>query len=374
MSEVNLNFSIVPVEANLLVTTNDITFTPTPIDMTMYLGGIGTPGGVTSEVQYNAGGVLGGITGATSTGTGISFASNTNIKISGGSAGQALTTDGAGNLSFSTVTTTPGGSTTQLQYNNGGSFAGIPNVTFTGGNLRLGPVGNVKITGGTNGYVLQTDGTGNLAWAAGAGGNGAVGGSNTQVQYNNAGLFAGTSAFTFDNTTNTLAVTNLVSSIVTSSQPNITSLGTLTSVTTSGNLSVSGTTSVQQAKEKLVIVGSAPTATTNFDVLSGAINYYTANMTANITLNVRGNSTTTFNSITSVGDSVTIALVTTTGVSVFLPTTFRIDSVTITPKYVGNTAPNTGLLQSAGVNAYTYTIIKTATSTYTVLGSYAGYK
>ena len=30
----------------------------------------------------------------------------------------------------------------------------------------LGDVGNVKITGGTNGYVLQTDGTGNLSWAS----------------------------------------------------------------------------------------------------------------------------------------------------------------------------------------------------------------
>jgi hypothetical protein len=47
-----------------------------------------------------------------------------------------------------------------------------PNITSTGtltsvtvsGQSNLGNVGNVKITGGTNGYVLSTDGTGNLSW------------------------------------------------------------------------------------------------------------------------------------------------------------------------------------------------------------------
>jgi hypothetical protein len=34
----------------------------------------------------------------------------------------------------------------------------------------LGDLGNVKITGGTTGQVIQTDGAGNLSWGAGAGG------------------------------------------------------------------------------------------------------------------------------------------------------------------------------------------------------------
>lgn len=40
------------------------------------------------------------------------------------------------------------------------------NVSFTGSNVSLGAVGNLKITGGTNGYFLQTDGFGTLSWAA----------------------------------------------------------------------------------------------------------------------------------------------------------------------------------------------------------------
>ncbi len=105
---------------------------------------------------------------------------------------------------------TPGGSNTQLQYNNNGSFAGIPNVTFNGSNLSLGNVANLKILGGTNGYVLTTDGTGNLTWqAGGGGGNGSPGGSNAQIQFNDAGTFGGDVGFTYNKTNDTMSVVNV---------------------------------------------------------------------------------------------------------------------------------------------------------------------
>jgi len=89
------------------------------------------------------------------------------------------------------------------------STTGLASITTlsVGATANLGAVGNVKITGGTDGYVLQTDGTGNLSWTAqtGGGGNGAVGGANTQVQFNDAGAFAGNSGFTFNKTTGILA-------------------------------------------------------------------------------------------------------------------------------------------------------------------------
>ena len=96
-----------------------------------------------------------------------------------------------------------GGNIGELQYNNGSLLAGIPTATYTSGNLALGSVANLKITGGTNGYVLQTDGAGNLDWTAmtGGGGNGSPGGSNTQIQYNDSGLFGGATGFTFNEIT-----------------------------------------------------------------------------------------------------------------------------------------------------------------------------
>jgi hypothetical protein len=40
------------------------------------------------------------------------------------------------------------------------------NVSFTGANVSLGSNSNVKLTGGSSGQYLQTDGTGNLSWQA----------------------------------------------------------------------------------------------------------------------------------------------------------------------------------------------------------------
>jgi hypothetical protein len=91
-----------------------------------------------------------------------------------------------------------------------GLFAGAGGIS-TSGNLTLGNISDLKIPGGINGYVIQTDGAGNLSWAAQTGsGNGNPGGANTQVQFNDDGLFGGSNTFTFSNTTSTLSVGNVV--------------------------------------------------------------------------------------------------------------------------------------------------------------------
>jgi hypothetical protein len=94
-----------------------------------------------------------------------------NVKISGGVANYVLSTDGASNLSWVAQTGgggngTPGGSNTQLQFNDDGSFGGIANVTWNGSNLTLGNIANVKVTGGANTDVIRTDGAGNLSFYA----------------------------------------------------------------------------------------------------------------------------------------------------------------------------------------------------------------
>lgn len=126
---------------------------------------------------------------------------------------------------------TPGGTNTQLQFNNAGYLGGIPNVTWNGNVLSLGNVTSISIAGGENGYFLQTDGAGNLTWAAGggSGGNGSPGGANTQVQFNDAGVFGGDSGFTYDKNTNTLNVENLAAGNSSDDTINVT-----------GNLSVNG--------------------------------------------------------------------------------------------------------------------------------------
>jgi len=90
-----------------------------------------------------------------------------NIIITGGTANYVLSTDGAGNLDWVAQSGgggTPGGNTTELQYNNAGSFAGMANVTYDGSNISLGDISTVKIAGGSANDFIKTDGTGNLSF------------------------------------------------------------------------------------------------------------------------------------------------------------------------------------------------------------------
>ena len=111
-----------------------------------------------------------------------------NVKISGGTNGYVLSTDGSSNLSWIAQASggasniSNGNSNVNIATANGNiTFSAVGNanimtVTGTGANIsgtlnvsgttNLGNVGNVIITGGSNGYVLSTDGAGNLSWAA----------------------------------------------------------------------------------------------------------------------------------------------------------------------------------------------------------------
>ena len=99
-----------------------------------------------------------------------------------------------------------------------GNLAVIGTANFyTSPLINLGSISNVRIGGGLNGYVIATDGTGNLTWTAqsgGGGGNGTPGGTNTQVQFNNAGDFGASSALTFNDSTKKL---NVVGDVVANS-------------------------------------------------------------------------------------------------------------------------------------------------------------
>lgn len=125
-----------------------------------------------------------------------------NVAITGGSDNYVLRTDGLGNLSWANIQSeiaNPGGSNTFVQINDNGIFGASANFTFNkdtntlavqgtanvtdavisnnaniggtaninnlvAGVSNLGPVANVHITGGANGYVLATNGSGNLTW------------------------------------------------------------------------------------------------------------------------------------------------------------------------------------------------------------------
>lgn len=119
--------------------------------------------------------------------------------------------------------------------------------------------------------------------------------------------------------------------------------------------------------EPTTLTAAAPSATTNYDVLTQSVQWYTTNAANNWTLNVRGNGSTALNSVMSIGQSVTLVLVTTQGASPFFQSAMTIDGGAVTPKWQGGTAPSAG--DASSLDVYTFTIIKTASATFTVLAS-----
>jgi hypothetical protein len=178
----------------------------------------------------------------------LNAASTANVIIGGGVANYVLSTDGAGNTSWVAQTGggTPGGANTQVQFNDEGSFGAEANFTYNkatdvltadhfsgeGGNLSniqgANVSGEVSFAATANAVALaNVAGAGNIA-SVNLDGNVAnvlrgdgtfspdtaatPGGSNTQVQYNDNGSFAGEANFTYDSATGNLTAPNIIAS------------------------------------------------------------------------------------------------------------------------------------------------------------------
>jgi hypothetical protein len=115
------------------------------------------------------------------------------------------------------------------------------------------------------------------------------------------------------------------------------------------------------------ITAAAPSATTNYDVITQVVQYYTTDATANFTLNFRGNSSISLASYMSVGQSVEVVLLVTNGATPYYPNAFQIDGSAVTPKWITGVAPIAGNANS--VDVYTFTIVETAAATFTVFAT-----
>jgi hypothetical protein len=163
--------------------------------------------------------------------------------------------------------------------------------------------------------------------------------------------------------------------------------GSFTTITTTGNATIGGNSTiagnetisgkliaqgaaatlgalVNNISETATIVASGATGTINFDITTQSVLYYTSNSTANFTLNIRGNSTNTLDSLLGVGQAATVVFMNTNGTTAYYMNSFKIDGTSITPKWIGGVAPTSGYTNS--IDTYSFTIIKTAAATYTV--------
>ena len=109
----------------------------------------------------------------------------------------------------------------------------------------------------------------------------------------------------------------------------------------------------------------------NINASEKALHYFTSNAGANWTFNFRGGASQTLNDAMEVGQSMTFALLATQGGTAYYMSSLDIDSVSQSVKWQGDTAVSAGTAN--GIDVYNFTIIKTASQTYTVLGSMSSF-
>jgi len=133
---------------------------------------------------------------------------------------------------------------------------------------------------------------------------------------------------------------------------------------------VNNTLDIEEVIEK-VTAQTSTTGTINFDLSDQAIENYTVNQTANRTINFRADSGTALNSKMSTGQSMTAAIIMQQGSTAYYLNAYQIDGSSVTPKWQGGSAPTGG--NASSIDAYSFTIIKTADATFTVLASITQY-
>jgi len=120
---------------------------------------------------------------------------------------------------------------------------------------------------------------------------------------------------------------------------------------------------IKGVNEDVNVVAAAATGTINFDITTASIWYYTTNATANHTLNFRYSSGVSLNTFMATGDSLTVVWLNTNGATAFYPSAITIDGNAVTPKVPA--AISAG--NASAIDAYSFTIIKTGSATFTVL-------
>lgn len=137
-----------------------------------------------------------------------------------------------------------------------------------------------------------------------------------------------------------------------------------------GQVTVNGPLDIEEVKEK-VTASTSTSGTIDFNLGDHAIVNFTADQTANRTINFRGDSSTTLNSIMETGQSMTTSIVMKQGTTAYYLNAYQIDGAAVTPKWSGGDAPSEG--NASSLDVYSFTMIKTADATFTVLASQTQY-
>lgn len=126
----------------------------------------------------------------------------------------------------------------------------------------------------------------------------------------------------------------------------------------------------QRALEKVTITADNPASgDNNYDALTQSIQYFTTANDTNWVWNIRGDGSSSLDSLMATGESLTVVgMVTNTGTAYYM-TALKIDGNAVTPQWLGAAAPAAGTVNKR--DTYTFTIIKTGSATFIVQASFA---
>ena len=157
---------------------------------------------------------------------------------------------------------------------------------------------------------------------------------------------------------------------------NVASLNTAQTFTATKTFS--GTSSataivLNDAAEVATVSATAATGTIAYDITTQSVLYYTSNASANWTVNFRGSSGTSLNTLMSTGQSMTVAFLVTQGSTAYYNSAVQVDGTTsgVTTRWLGG-APTAG--NASGIDSYRFLILKTGSATFTVLASNTQFK
>jgi hypothetical protein len=157
---------------------------------------------------------------------------------------------------------------------------------------------------------------------------------------------------------------------------NVASLNTAQTFTATKTFSGSSSATaivLNDAAEVATVSATAATGTIAYDITTQSVLYYTSNASANWTVNFRGSSGTSLNTLMSTGQSMTVAFLVTQGSTAYYNSAVQVDGTTsgVTTRWLGG-APTAG--NASGIDSYRYLIIKTGSATFTVLASNTQFK
>lgn len=243
-------------------------------------------------------------------------------------------------------------------------------------------------------YICVADSTGNdpsssgtvnttywnlLAQGASATSSGTADG---QVQFKESTGFAGTSSLFYDSVNNRLGINSDVPKTALDVIGIVSATSFATENLTFDNLSVTGisTLNVTNINNSLFVdeviegatVGTTANGTANLDVKTSTVYLFNTNSTGTWTHNIRGDGSTSLDSMLATGESVTVTVISKQNNTSYFTNALNIDSSIATVQWLVGASPAAGQATS-GYDVYTWNIIKTGSAAFLVFASQIQY-